>query len=62
MITLQTQQILIPKQVYIGDRAELRCTFNTSSPVTAEGFCQDLDYTQYDIKSVNLQASENSQQ
>ena len=26
---LSTQQILVPKKVYIGDTAELRCTFNS---------------------------------
>lgn len=29
MDVIQTNQIVIPKQLYIGDRAELRCTFNS---------------------------------
>lgn len=28
---IQPQQILLPKKVYIGDTAELRCTFNSNS-------------------------------
>ena len=32
MATISPQQILIPKKVYIGDTAELRCTFNSSDP------------------------------
>ena len=57
MITVQTQQVLVPKQVYIGDRAELRCTFSTAAKIKAEGFCGELDYSQYDIKDVKLQPS-----
>ena len=57
MITVQTQHVLVPKQVYIGDRAELRCTFSTSAKIKAEGFCGELDYNQYDIKDVKLQPS-----
>lgn len=29
---IETQQILIPKKVHIGDTAELRCTFTADSP------------------------------
>lgn len=32
MATILPQQILIPKKVYIGDTAELRCTFNCPDP------------------------------
>ena len=32
MATISPQQILIPKKVYIGDTAELRCTFNSPDP------------------------------
>lgn len=32
MQIISPQQILIPKKVYIGDTAELRCTFNSPSP------------------------------
>lgn len=59
-----TQQILVPKKVYIGDTAELRCTFNSPSPglkslvsqgtakLTNNSFSED-----YDIKSVSLSPS-----
>ena len=33
MQTIIPQQILVPKKVYIGDTAELRCTFNSPEPV-----------------------------
>ena len=29
MQIITSQQILVPKKVYIGDTAELRCTFNS---------------------------------
>lgn len=32
MASISPQQILIPKKVYIGDTAELRCTFNSPDP------------------------------
>lgn len=32
MAAISPQQILIPKKVYIGDTAELRCTFNSPDP------------------------------
>lgn len=54
MISIQTQQILVPKQVYIGDRAELQCTFTSSSELKAVGFIQELDYSEYEIKDVQL--------
>lgn len=33
MANISPQQILVPKKVYIGDTAELRCTFNSPNPV-----------------------------
>ena len=30
MANIKTQQILIPKQVFIGDKAELKCNFNSN--------------------------------
>lgn len=33
MASISPQQILIPKKVYIGDTAELRCTFNSPDSV-----------------------------
>ena len=32
MQIISPQQVLVPKKVYIGDTAELRCTFNSPSP------------------------------
>ena len=32
MQTILPQQILVPKKVYIGDTAELRCSFNNPNP------------------------------
>lgn len=34
MIEIIPQQLLLPKKVYIGDAAELRCTFTISSPLS----------------------------
>ncbi len=36
MQIISPQQILLPKKVYIGDTAELRCNFNTPNPVLKE--------------------------
>lgn len=33
MQIITPQQILVPKKVYIGDTAELRCTFNSPEPI-----------------------------
>ena len=33
MQIISPQQILVPKKVYIGDTAELRCTFNSPEPL-----------------------------
>ena len=38
MTGIETQQILLPKKVYIGDSAELRCTFNSNS-LYLKDFC-----------------------
>ncbi len=66
MIKIQSQQILVPKSVYIGDKAELQCSFNYSSPVlttlvqngvaelSLEHFTEELNYKDYEIKSVQL--------
>ncbi len=66
MSDVKTQQILVPKQVYIGDTAELRCTFNSSNAklkdLTATGpadlsldnFDLGLDFSNYDIKALKL--------
>ena len=36
MQIISPQQILLPKKVYIGDTAELRCNFNSPSPLLKE--------------------------
>ena len=66
MIKIESQQILIPKQVYIGDRAELRVTFVLNSELaqkaaqsgqlnlSSEYFARSLDFTEYEIKSITL--------
>ena len=64
MQTITAQQILVPKKVYIGDQAELHCTFNSPDAslktLTAQGTAKlsvagfdslDSDYV---IKSVTL--------
>ena len=44
MQIITPQQILVPKKVYIGDTAELRCTFNSPNPLlqklTANGVAE----------------------
>lgn len=60
MITIETEQILVPKQVYIGDKAELRCTFSSTSELKMEGFCEELDFSKYDIRDVQLLPSGNN--
>lgn len=54
MISYQTQQILVPKKVYIGDAAELRVTFNSQDEVTALGFDKEVNYKDYTIQDVRL--------
>lgn len=66
MISVQSQQILVPKQVYIGDTAELRCSFNYSSEIlqqlTVQGvtelpvsaFLLPLDSRDFQINKVTL--------
>lgn len=56
------QQILVPKKVYIGDTAELRCTFNSPEPVlktlTANGAAElahnFYNTEDFEIKEINL--------
>lgn len=63
MTTIAPQQILMPKKVYIGDTAELRCTFNSPTPqlkqLTVNGiaklpFVSQTDTEDYVIKDVSL--------
>lgn len=65
MAAFSAQQILIPKKVYIGDQAELRCTFNSPSTelkqlVNSESDGQaelslvSFNSSEYEVKSVTL--------
>ena len=68
MATISPQQILIPKKVYIGDTAELRCTFNSPDPflkqLTSSGTAKlplvsqsTEPQEEYVIKSISLSPS-----
>ena len=63
MAIISPQQILVPKKVYIGDTAELRCTFNSPSQtlktLTAQGttklpLVSQSSTEEYVIKDVSL--------
>lgn len=64
MQIITAQQILVPKKVYIGDQAELRCTFNSPDPtlktLTTQGITAlstssfDSQESDYVIKGVTL--------
>ena len=63
MAIISPQQILVPKKVYIGDTAELRCTFNspnqTLKTLTAQGttklpLVSQSSTEEYVIKDVSL--------
>ena len=59
---LKTQQILSPKRVYIGDTAQLQCSFNSDSELlknlktnetkelSFEGFTKSLNSKEFEIK------------
>ena len=65
MTTISPQQILVPKKVYIGDLAELQCSFNSSNKtlkdLTANGRNElplvSFNSEDYDIKSISLSPS-----
>ena len=68
MATISPQQILIPKKVYIGDTAELRCTFNSPDPflkqLTSSGIAElplvsqsTEPQEEYVIKNISLSPS-----
>ena len=61
MIYVQTKQSVFPKAVYIGDRAELRCSFRSDSVIPAgslssESFTDSIDFSVYDIKDISIQS------
>ena len=63
MIYIQTKQSLFPKAIYIGDKAELRCTFKSHAQLSEgaaspQAFIQSLDYSLYDIKDIALQKNQ----
>ncbi len=63
MIYVQTKQSVFPKAVYIGDRAELRCSFQSEAvlnagSVSSEVFADSLDFSVYDIKDISIQVEQ----
>lgn len=62
----QTEQILVPRKVYIGDSAQLQCSFNSDLenlenlkkneffPLSLEGFESSLNSKDYEIKNVQI--------
>ena len=66
MENIKSQQILIPKKVYIGDTAELRCpsnsgelkfkqlTMNGSVEINTEVFTQALDANDFEVFKLEL--------
>lgn len=74
MVFIQSQQILVPRQVFIGDRAEIRCTFEVDSvllrntiaqkgniELSKEFFITPLDETKYEINSVQITSTSYNQ-
>ena len=60
MIYIQTKQSVFPKTIYIGDRAELRCSFQSDAvvstgAVSSQSFTDSLDFSVYDIKDISVQ-------
>ena len=65
-LSVSAQQILMPKKVYIGDTAELRCSFNTdldlfkklpkgsSKELSVTSFTSELNSKEYDIKNIQF--------
>lgn len=65
-LSVSAQQILMPKKVYIGDTAELRCTFNSdldlfkvmqkneTKDFSITGFTSELNEKEYDIKQIKF--------
>lgn len=67
MIYVHTKQSVFPKTIYIGDIAELRCTFTgdanlTTGPLTTEAFTEAPDFSVYEIKEISVQHVQQTQQ
>lgn len=69
MVYLQTEQVLIPRQVYIADRAEIRCSFDSDADflrkevaqkgivqLSLDSFTSELDTSGYEIKNMQIQS------
>lgn len=67
MVYMQSQQVLVPRQVYIGDNAEIRCNFEVDSvllrntiaqkgviELSKEFFVDGLDNSKFEISSVTI--------
>ena len=66
MIYIQTKQSIFPKAIYIGDRAELRCSFKSEAQLSegaasVHAFTQALVYSVYDIKDISIQKGQQAQ-
>ncbi|MCQ2587381.1 MAG: hypothetical protein MJ174_04630 [Treponema sp.] len=70
MEVIQTSQILLPKQIYIGDRGELQCSFSSDLSFLREavlksdrieldvsGFSRNIDETQFQITNIYIASS-----
>lgn len=66
MAEIKSEQVLLPRKVYVADTAELRCSFNSDSAnlkslsekgafeISFENFAGELDGNDYDIKQVQV--------
>lgn len=57
MTNIQSQQILLPKKVYIGDTAELRVTFSSKAQFAQNNpgiFAEALNQKEYVIQNIQL--------
>jgi len=57
MATINPQQILVPKKVYIGDAAELRISFNSTQEILNYNWMGDLNLQDYSIQNVQITKS-----
>lgn len=52
MTAINSQQILIPRKVYIGDGAELTLSFNSTEEISGYNWAGDLNLKEYDIQDL----------